>query len=283
MPSRLQTLAGQRIGVVLSAGYFGFFGHAGFMAALHSRGLRASVLGGTSAGGMIAAFVAAGVPDERIHELLLSLKRADFWDPAVTPAVSALTRRKGHLTGLLKGERFESLLRTLLPVHDFAALKTPLLTVATNLTTHAPERIWQGDLPSAVLATCAYPGLFQAVRRGDSLLWDGGIVDKAPAVAVAEHFAGQFDTLLVHHLPSHDAREEPRGVTAYAAGIAAGMSALRHEHFQLQLELLKARQVRTWAFSQRLPAVSPRQLQVGAQAWQLAKAQTLAWLDEPEA
>ena len=46
---------GRRVGVVLSAGFFGFFGHAGFWKALCAAGISPRAWAGTSAGGMVAA------------------------------------------------------------------------------------------------------------------------------------------------------------------------------------------------------------------------------------
>ena len=37
-PTLLQHLEGKRIGLVLSAGYFGFYGHAGFLKGLTAAG-----------------------------------------------------------------------------------------------------------------------------------------------------------------------------------------------------------------------------------------------------
>lgn len=192
-----EALAGKRIGVVLSAGYFGFYGHTGFVQGLAERGVQATAWAGTSAGGMVAAFAAAGLAPARIRELVLAQRREHFWDPDYLGAAVDAVKQGHRASGLLKGDRFAAILRDALPVSSFEALKTPLLLVATNLTRQAPEVLATGDLPSAVHATCAYPGLFKAVRRGDALLWDGGIVDKAPALALAESPAGRgLDALL---------------------------------------------------------------------------------------
>jgi NTE family protein len=278
-----EALEGKRVGVVLSAGYFGFYGHAGFLEGLASAGLQPAAWAGTSAGGMVAAFAAAGLTPSRIVELILAQRREHFWDPDYLGAALDAVRPAGpghRASGLLKGQRFRSLLREFLPVETFEALRTPLLLVATNLTTQAPEVLTTGDLASAIHATCAYPGLFQAVRREGALLWDGGIVDKAPALALSE--AGHpLDTLLVHFLPSRDAAQEPRGAMAYASGMAAGFAAIRKDHFRLQLELLRARGVEVHVVTSRLPPVSPKTLHRGKDAVAAGRASALAALAAP--
>jgi len=262
-----QRLEGRRVGVVLSAGYFGFYGHAGFVDGLHEAGVQVAAWAGTSAGGMVAAFGAAGLPTARIAELVLAQRREHFWDPDyVGIAVDAV--RRGHRpSGLLKGARFRKLLEDFLPVKDFAQLPTPLVLVATCLSKRAPHVMTQGELASAIHATCAYPGLFQAVRRDHSLLWDGGIVDKAPALALRDSVVGAaLDVLLVHYLPSRDGAKEPAGALAYPAGMAAGFAAIRRDHFRLQLEVLKARGVEVHVVTSHLPPVSPKTMHLGPKA-----------------
>ncbi len=264
--SLIDRLRGRRVGVVLSAGYFGFYGHAGFVDGLLSHGITPSAWAGTSAGGMIAAFAASGIAPARMAELLLQQRRKHFWDPDYLGIAVDALRKGSRLSGLLKGDRFVELLRSFLPVQSFEALAVPLLLVATNLTTQAPEVIQSGDLASAVHATCAYPGLFQAVRRQEHLLWDGGIVDKAPALALAQAQGSKLDVLLVHFLPSRDGAKEPTGALAYASGMASGFAAIRKENFRLQLALLEARGVEVHVVTSRLPFVSPNEMHKGPEA-----------------
>ena len=262
----LDRLRGRRVGVVLSAGYFGFYGHSGFVDALLDAGVSPAAWAGTSAGGMVAAFAAAGLPPDRIGELLLAQRREHFWDPDYLGIAMDALKRGHRSSGLLKGARFAELLRQFLPVKAFEALATPLVLVATNLTTQAPVVLRTGELASAVHATCAYPGLFQAVRREGQLLWDGGIVDKAPALALSEALGKDLDVLLVHFLPSREGGKEPGGAFAYASGMASGFAAIRKDHLRLQLALLEARGVEVHVVTSRLPAVSPGEMERGPDA-----------------
>lgn len=278
MTALLDRLRGRRVGVVLSSGYFGFYGHAGFVDGLTSAGVAASAWAGTSAGGMVAAFAAAGLTPARMARLILQQRKEHFWDPDYFGIALDAMKRGSRTSGLLKGERFVELLRKSLPVQTFEALGVPLVLVATNLSHQRPEVIRSGDLPSAVHATCAYPGLFQAVRRDDHLLWDGGIVDKAPALALWDALGGQLDALLVHFLPSRDGAKEPTGAFAYASGMASGFAAIRKDHFRLQLALLEARGVEVHVVTSRLPGVSPSEMHKGAEAIAAGRASVLAAL-----
>ncbi len=262
-----QELEGKRVGVVLSAGYFGFFGHAGFVRALAAAKVRVAAWAGTSAGGLVAAFAASGNDPSRLEDLLRSTRREDFWDPDLLGMVRDAVGNGPRAAGLLGGRRFRGLLERHLPRPDFSSLAAPLVLVATDLSTRAPHRMESGELASAVHATCAYPGLFQPVRRGASLLWDGGLVDKAPALALVDALGPRaLDAVLVHYLPSRDGQDEPSGPFAWMRGMTAGVAALRRDHFRLQLEVLRARGVAVHVVTSQLPPVSPSTLSQGMNA-----------------
>ncbi|MDX2015231.1 MAG: patatin-like phospholipase family protein [Myxococcaceae bacterium] len=259
-------LSGKRFGLVLSAGYFGFYGHAGFVDALLRHGLAPTAFAGTSAGGMVAAFTAAGLPMRDLKALITSQRREHFWDPDWVGIAIDSVRRGHRPSGLLKGARFRALLERHLPVPQFEQTKQPLVLVATSLSSQRAVTLTSGELASAIHATCAYPGLFQAVRRDGDLLWDGGIVDKAPAVALLDAKVAPLDALLVHYLPSRGGSAQPGGPFAYASGMSSGFAAVRREHFKLQLEVLHHRGVPTYVVTSHLPPVSPRSMASGAKA-----------------
>lgn len=269
-PTLYQHLEGKRIGLVLSAGYFGFYGHAGFLTGLADAGIQPTAYAGTSAGGMVAAFAAAGMPLRKLEELLLKQTRKNFWDPDPIGAVKEL--RRGHgFTGLLKGERFRRQLEEHLPVRTFEELKYPLLLVAANLSEGTHDVFTSGELAPRVHATCAYPGLFRAVPIDTHYYWDGGLVDKAPALALSQSAIGkELDALLVHYLPSRT-RKVLGGPLVYAQGLATASAALRHDHFRLQLTLLEARKVPVYVVTSNLPPVTPTTLERGFDALDQAR------------
>jgi NTE family protein len=262
-----QLLHGRRFGLVLSAGYFGFYGHAGFVAELLAQGFAPAAWAGTSAGGMIAGFHAAGASPAQVAALLATQRREHFWDPDPLGIAIDAVRGGPRTSGLLRGERFARLLEQHLPVQSFEACTDPLLLIATDLSSQSSAVLRSGPLASAIHATCAYPGLFSAVRREGQLLWDGGLVDKAPVLALHDSaLGGALDGYLVHYLPSRDAAAEPKGLLAYPNGLAAGVAALRKDHFRLQLELLAARGKPVHVVTSVLPAVTPRSMERGAAA-----------------
>jgi NTE family protein len=278
-----EKLTGKRFGLVLSAGYFGFYGHTGFVDALLSQGLVPSAWAGTSAGGMIAALAAAGLSMNELKTLILSQRREHFWDPDWLGIAIDAVRAGPRPSGLLKGARFRDLIDQHLPVKRFEDTRAPLVLVATNLSTQRALTLTTGSLASAIHATCAYPGLFQAVPRDGQLLWDGGIVDKAPALALVDARLTPLDAVLVHFLPSRGGPPAPTGPFAYATGMASGFAAVRREHFKLQLEVLAARGVPTFVVTSHLPPVSPTTMHRGADAMSAGAEALTRALDEPEA
>lgn len=262
-------LRDKRVGVVLSAGYFGFFGHAGFVAAMSAVGLRPAAWAGTSAGALVAALAASGLEPAEISERLLRVKRRAFWDPApITWIVDAL---RGRIpTGILAGRRFRRLLSEVLPVKRIEETKAPLI-IATTDVTHASVRIHaEGDLVDAVCASCAYPGLFCTVNSKGSQLWDGGLVDKAPLRALAERF--ELDALLVHYLPSRSRLERPAGMVGYLGAMGRALAAARHQGFVWQAQLCEAEGLPVYVIAPELPPVSPARLERGREVIGLASA-----------
>jgi|SRR5215217_1075708 len=280
-PSLHQLLQGKRFGLVLSAGYFGFYGHAGFLKGLASSGLKPHAYAGTSAGGMVAAYAAAGMPVHAIEELVLRQTRANFWDPDPIGAVMNADASGHGLTGLLKGTRFRKLLEDTLGARTFEDLPHPLLLVGANLTLGSHEVFTTGELAPRVHATCAYPGLFRAVPLEGNLYWDGGLVDKAPALSLHDSSVGKdLDAILVHFLPSKT-RKVVGGPMAYAQGLAAGSAALRRDHFRLQLTVLEGRDIPVYVVVSNLPPVTPTTMERGFDALDQARLSAAVALARP--
>jgi NTE family protein len=260
-----EALAGRRVGLVLSAGFFGFFGHAGFLGGLLASGLKPAAYAGTSAGGLVSAYAAAGMPPAALEALLLGLKRERFWDQDVLGGLLGAARGGTGAMGLLRGQRFRTLLLSTLPVRTFEECPTPLVLVATDVQNARSVSLIRGELATAVHATCAYPGLFRPVELDGGLLWDGGLVDKAPALALVRHLPFALDAVLVHFLPTRG-DTALGGPLAYARGMAAGVAALRRSHLELQLALLSAEGLDVYLVVSDLPSVSPRHLEQGTLA-----------------
>ena len=108
-----QWLAEAPFGLAMSSGFFSFYAHTGMLASLTGAGFRPRSVSGSSAGALVGGLWAAGLEAEALANVLLSLKRDDFWDP-------------GAGAGLLAGKKFDAVLRRILPVAEMSAARAPM-------------------------------------------------------------------------------------------------------------------------------------------------------------
>jgi len=175
--------------------------HLGAIEALFSAGLVPEAYAGTSAGGLVAGYLAA---DGRLSALIeygraVADHPARYFSPALRGLLDELVPGAGPLpTGILDADRFvEGIVRLLPGVARLQDLKRSAALVSFDLSREeavvfapaAPAREPAGrwrlmsdaPLKDALLATMAMPGLFSGWRRQDAVLVDGGVADTLPA------------------------------------------------------------------------------------------------------
>lgn len=184
MPTLRDWLAAEPFTLTMSSGFFGFFAHAGMLAALNDAGLRPARLTGSSAGALVATAFASGLSADDTLGTLLALRRADFWDPGFGP-------------GLLRGERFRARLQDVLPASGFADCALPLALSVHQWHGRLTRVIDHGELVPAVYASCAVPLLFQPITLDGRWCADGGIGDRWGLAATAPG-----ERVFYHHLGS---------------------------------------------------------------------------------
>jgi NTE family protein len=278
-PTLADALRHKRLGLVLSAGFFGFYGHAGLLLALEQLGLAPAAVSGSSAGALVGAQWASGMSAQQLAEDLGRLRRQDFWDP-VGPR--DLLRRDLPAAGLLRGERFLQAMRTRLPAREFSDCRVPLLIEVANLSSGESEILQQGELAPAVCASCAFPGLFLPVRLGDQLYWDGGLLNKAPVACLLDH----VDVVLIHWLPS-DAISRPLalglGLARHLGTLVRGFAMARRHNSRLQARLAMERGMPVHVLTPDLPRVNPFRMQRGGEVIQRSRQQARSALARPAA
>lgn len=154
--------------LILSSGFLAFARHVGFLDGIEARGLEVDAVVGTSSGAMVGALWAAGHPlDDIAEELsrqppLLSLR------PSLAPWRGALSLEaaRARLSTFLP-ERFEDLPRPFAVGVQAEGRRHALLT--------------SGDLPAAVMASCAMPYVFCPVSVDGRPCQDGGALDRLAA------------------------------------------------------------------------------------------------------
>jgi NTE family protein len=171
--------------LAMSSGFFGFYAHTGMLQTLTAHaGARPTLVTGASAGALVGGAWGAGLEPAHLAERLLGLRRDDFWDP-------------GLGIGLLRGRKFDRLLRDLLPVDAIEHCGRPVAISVFDIVARTTQVLRTGDLSAAIRASCAVPGMFHPVWIGKRAYWDGGILDRSGLAGIASG-----ERVLAHHLIS---------------------------------------------------------------------------------
>ena len=256
----------EKIAIVLSAGYFGFFAHAGFMLALEELGIDYAAIAGSSAGSVVAAMHASGIPAAEIIELLSSVRRKDMWDSiGLAGVIGSLMKRGRGWTGLLKGERFEERLDYRLRVKTFEECPRALYVTALNLTKGVEETFYSGTIADKVRASCSYPFLMSSKTIGGDEYWDGGFLTKIPLETMVER--ERPDRLIIHYLPMRDEETDLKNHQWSAIGLMErALNISRREIEGRRLEALGELKNKIIRIEPEVPRVSARDLSVGKDA-----------------
>lgn len=186
-----ESLASRPFELIMSSGFFGFFAHTGVVRALEELGLRPALVGGSSAGALVAGMWGAGLSADAIRDRLFALRREDFWDP------DPLFLLRG---GILRGERFGALLDESLQstgVSTIDQCRIPVRVVAFDVAKRRAVALERGSLNLAIRASCCVPFMFQPTRIEGRAFLDGGITDRPGILASTPGAA-----VLYHHLPA---------------------------------------------------------------------------------
>jgi len=191
-----------KIGLALSGGGARGGAHVGVLQVLEELHVPVDAIAGTSMGAMIGGLYAAGVPADRIEQVLRGADWGDLLEDR-PPYRELIYRRKedasrylvefelgisdGKLKqprGLRAGQKLAFEARVLLldtpRESDFARMPIPFCAVATDVETGERVVLNHGDLIESILASLAIPGVFAPVEIDGRLLVDGGMVDNMP-------------------------------------------------------------------------------------------------------
>lgn len=161
----------KRVGLVLSGGGGRCLAHIGVLAVLEEQGIEIDALTGTSTGALVAALVAAGHSATTIATV--------FGDKTILAYFSF--SKDG---GIFDQDRIARVLEPYLP-QTFAELHLPFACCATDIQTGEAVTFSQGELLPALLASNAFPGLFDPVKHQGRWLSDGGILNNLPNDLIA--------------------------------------------------------------------------------------------------
>jgi NTE family protein len=165
----------------LSGGGARGLAHIGILEGLEHNHIEIAALSGASMGGVIGALYASGLTGAELHQLSSRLARP-------RELIKLVELRPGR-RGLVSQEKLSRLLAEYIdPSLSFADLRIPLLLTATDLDSGELIQLQQGPLLPAVMATCAFPGVFPPVEFDGRLLVDGGVLNNLPVDLLAKRF-----------------------------------------------------------------------------------------------
>lgn len=163
----------KKIGLALSGGAARGFAHLGVLKVLEENAVPIDFVAGTSAGSFAGGALASGLKVAEIIEMSRKIGWLSMAGFSYSP--------KGFLTNAQMG----NFIKKHLPIRNIEELPTPFAAVACDLETGTEVVLDKGDLPFAIRASCAIPGVFMPLEdeRGRRLI-DGGVVAPIPTEAV---------------------------------------------------------------------------------------------------
>lgn len=190
------------LGLSLSGGGIKGAAHIGVLKAFEEENIKINYISGTSSGSIVAALYAIGYkPDEIIEIFKKYGKKVRYFDykNIIKLILGIIIKREIVIKGLTEGKAIEKLLREKclqkgkISIND---VNIPLLIPAVNvnngeiyffsskLTRKAfsdkIQYVSNVSIPSAVRASCSYPGVFSPFKINGKECVDGGIRENIP-------------------------------------------------------------------------------------------------------
>jgi NTE family protein len=160
------------IGLALSGGAARGIAHIAVLEVLEQDDIPIQAIAGTSAGSIVGALYAAGMPLVEIKRVLLHAK----WRNILSFSIPKM--------GLISSEGIYRFLEDVLPVKKFSSLPIPLAVVATDLRSAEKVVLTSGSIARAVQASCSLPVIFTPTEINRRMLVDGGVASQVPVQAV---------------------------------------------------------------------------------------------------
>ncbi len=173
------------ISVALGGGGSKGNSHIGVLRYLEQQGFQIRAIAGSSFGGLVACFYAAGFSPDDIEEIFARADQSKLY-----------TRVKDESASLLGLTHVDGWLRENLGELTFEDLLIPCAVTAVDLRTADEVILRHGPLRPAILSTIALPGIFPSFMSDEAELIDGGLLNPVP-VSVARSLAPSLPVVAV--------------------------------------------------------------------------------------
>lgn len=198
-----------KIGLALSGGGIRGIAHAGVLKALEENDIKIDIIGGTSAGSMIASLYAIGYSPDEIYSLFKENYNKIIGEGKfnIFNGIKNLVDKKCILRGFRKGENIEEVFDKLAKcknVHKISNIKMPIVIPTVDIL-NAKEYIFTNNIPDsfldeeqyitdinigkAVRASSSFPAVFNLCTINNHAFMDGGALDNVPTREVRKQGA----------------------------------------------------------------------------------------------
>jgi NTE family protein len=166
-----------KITLSLSGGGLRGAAHVGAIRFLEEQGVEVTAVSGSSAGAIVALFLASGLKSADMLEFLKSLEKKELFAWA------------SGAIGIFKMERLEKKLEeTLTNIISYNDLKIPLYTCVTDIDTGDAHYIHSGNPIEYSVASSTITPLFSAKKIGEYSFIDGGFSDNLPVKPLKSYY-----------------------------------------------------------------------------------------------
>jgi NTE family protein len=235
------------------------------MQGLSEIGYKPDTITGSSAGALIGALYAAGMRPPEMVRLISSLQKRDFWEGSFFSHVLKPLHRGRRYSGMLSGKNLRKLLVPYLGGLELEDLPIPMGIAASNITRGRKELIRTGSVIDAVLASMAFPILFEMQQLGTDEYLDGGVADHEPVTEfIMDPSVGH---ILVHAIESH----APPARLALKRAFAGGVAVIDHETRQLKEHLARWKKKPILRITTTSHALGPDRLDAGMRNVELGR------------
>ncbi len=200
-----------KIGIALSGGGMRGLAHAGVLKALEEKGIKIDIIGGTSAGSMVASLYAMGYHPEEIREAfknnykkIVGNNKFSLWSGIKHFTNHKKSSWRGYNDGQGITEVFETL-ASRKKVDNMAQIPMPIVIPSVDIK-EEKEYIFTNQIPlnaekeeakyitnitvgEAVRASSSFPAVFNLCNIKEHAFMDGGALDNVPVREVKKQGA----------------------------------------------------------------------------------------------
>ena len=199
-----------KIGIALSGGGMRGIAHAGVLKALEENGIQVDIIGGTSAGSMVASLYAMGYkPDEILEKFKENSNKIIGGNrfPIIT-GMRKIMKKKVALKGFRNGKSIEEVCEKLAKDKSYdkiGSIRMPIVIPTVDImdakeyifTNYIPEGKEENDkeyitditVGEAVRASSSFPAVFNLCTIEKHAFMDGGALDNVPVEEVRKQGA----------------------------------------------------------------------------------------------